>query len=633
MAIGTEVVARRYENVSADTPISVDIPAFEASDVYVYFGKNSVEAVQGSDYAVELAGDFNTFTVTPTAALIDKIDALIAADDTEVDFIIVRRALDFKTETTPAGVRHTPFTSTEFDRNTMRDQQLNDRTDRAVRLGERFTAPYPDVTISEVPDDLTQDYLTVFKEGGGIGYGDPIRALYDTVAAAEASAGTAAAAAEASADTALDAAGAASISAAKIPPRPSDFDIVGDVLIPTHFADMQTAFDTFGAFPNEAIDVRIEAGHALTAGLKLKHGDYSRYTISADDATVYLDAAFVGVDGTDLVEGTTDDLFVFESCEAPVLSCLIDMEENHGCGMTTGFGSVVVMPGSCGVINAGRLGLLVRSGEFYGRGTIWNGAFQNAIKITSGSNSDIGGCYANDAWRDTSGSALDGAVHISRASNALAQTITINDSGKTGLSCRRSHCAAEGAEILRSATRGADARDGGTINVNGGEVTGSGDQDLRIATQNGVIYANGATYGTTSSPINSLTANGVIYDSAKHTMSKAEGFYTESWEMADDTAQSFLVPGTGGGRGLMLAVSCGAATFAGIVWARVTNPNASVIAAGISLAATTGILTGTTGVDGKITISPAVDGKIYVENRAGSTQTVTITVLSQAPIS
>jgi hypothetical protein len=32
----------------------------------------------------------------------------------------------------------------------------------------------------------------------------------------------------------------------------------------------------------------------------------------------------------------------------------------------------------------------------------------------------------------------------------------------------------------------------------------------------------------------------------------------------------------------------------------------------------TAALTGTTGTDGKVTISAAADGKIYVENRSGS---------------
>lgn len=134
MVVATETVTRRYEDVAVGVEISVDIPAFEASDVYVYYGNSALVAAQGTDYTVALAGDFNTFTVTPTASLIAKIDALISADPGEVNAITVRRVLDYLTDATPAGVRYTPFTSKEFDRNAMRDQQLADSLTRTLRV-------------------------------------------------------------------------------------------------------------------------------------------------------------------------------------------------------------------------------------------------------------------------------------------------------------------------------------------------------------------------------------------------------------------------------------------------------------------------------------------------------------------
>lgn len=149
MVVSTSVVARRYEDVSAGTPISVDIPAYEVGDVYVYYGNASLVAVQGTDYTVALAGDFETFTVTPTASLLTKINALIAGDPTEENYITVRRALDYLTDATPDGVRYTPFTSREFDRNAMRDMQLADERSRSVRLSEKFAPPYPELTIAD----------------------------------------------------------------------------------------------------------------------------------------------------------------------------------------------------------------------------------------------------------------------------------------------------------------------------------------------------------------------------------------------------------------------------------------------------------------------------------------------------
>jgi hypothetical protein len=51
----------------------------------------------------------------------------------------------------------------------------------------------------------------------------------------------------------------------------------------------------------------------------------------------------------------------------------------------------------------------------------------------------------------------------------------------------------------------------------------------------------------------------------------------------------------------------------------------------ITIADTTGVLTGTTGVNGELTVSCAIDEKIYIENRLGSVVTVAITLLAAYP--
>lgn len=171
MVVAVETVALRYLNVTAGQVIPVNYPAFEVSDVDIYYGKAVLEAVSGTDYTVTLGGDFSTFTVTVNASLVAKLNALIAADATEVNAITVRRYLDYKTEATPAGVRHTPFTSREFDRVAMRDQQLDDALRRSLKLGETFAAPYPDLAVKETPTTLADENALVFKAGGGLGVG------------------------------------------------------------------------------------------------------------------------------------------------------------------------------------------------------------------------------------------------------------------------------------------------------------------------------------------------------------------------------------------------------------------------------------------------------------------------------
>lgn len=48
---------------------------------------------------------------------------------------------------------------------------------------------------------------------------------------------------------------------------------------------------------------------------------------------------------------------------------------------------------------------------------------------------------------------------------------------------------------------------------------------------------------------------------------------------------------------------------------------------GTAFAVSTGILSGTTGTDGKLTVSPHTDGKLYVENRFGSAVSIAVTLL------
>ena len=105
-----------------------------------------------------------------------------------------------------------------------------------------------------------------------------------------------------------------------------DFGITGDVLIPTHFPDLQTAFDTFGPNPATDITVRIEAGHTLSSGLIVKDGDYSRYTVEADDSTVLLSASWPA--GTGILTGVNARMpnwNIFVDCDGKNVNPGIDM--------------------------------------------------------------------------------------------------------------------------------------------------------------------------------------------------------------------------------------------------------------------------------------------------------------------
>ena len=153
MAVAVNKVAQQFLNVQAGVAIPVAMQVFKASDIRVIYGITSQVAVQNVDYTISLANDFNTFTIVPTASLIAKIDALIIADPSEQNYITVRRELDLLTESTAALSRYTPFTSREHDRSAMRDQQLNDKINRSLQLGDRFVGGSPLLTLVELEPD------------------------------------------------------------------------------------------------------------------------------------------------------------------------------------------------------------------------------------------------------------------------------------------------------------------------------------------------------------------------------------------------------------------------------------------------------------------------------------------------
>lgn len=103
--------------------------------------------------------------------------------------------------------------------------------------------------------------------------------------------------------------------------------------------------------------------------------------------------------------------------------------------------------------------------------------------------------------------------------------------------------------------------------------------------------------------------------------------YGYAFQILDDAAASFTMPGfspmaviivasaiNGGNHSAMVAVRANGAPFAQAI--------GSATGSAVNLA--TGILAGTTGVDGKTTISAHTDGKIYIENRSGVTDQITV---------
>ena len=193
MAITTRVVARQYLDVVADAPLQVGFPLLATGHAKVYYGNAGVLAVTGTHYTITLGDPFDTFTLTPTQALIDAINALIAADPTEVNRVVVRSTVDYNTSVSQSNVNEPAFLASELDLMTLRLNQLEDALRGAVKLGP---SALRDTPLLDMTTPVANKALIIGASGTGVVMGPDaadIAAAQPNAAAAAASAAAAAA--------------------------------------------------------------------------------------------------------------------------------------------------------------------------------------------------------------------------------------------------------------------------------------------------------------------------------------------------------------------------------------------------------------------------------------------------------
>ena len=126
---------RRYESVAELVDVSVSMPLFTDDVLTVYYGEIGLTAVLNVDYDIILNEvDYSNFIFRPFAGLITKINAQIAADPNDRNTVLLVRTLPLSTASTPASARNSDFVSREFDRITMKFQQLQDFLDRTFKI-------------------------------------------------------------------------------------------------------------------------------------------------------------------------------------------------------------------------------------------------------------------------------------------------------------------------------------------------------------------------------------------------------------------------------------------------------------------------------------------------------------------
>lgn len=226
MAIASELTVQRFLNVQAATPVVCNWSLFVKAEVHVYYGKARLEAVQNVDYTVTLnAPTYSSFTITPLTSLLTKINALIALDATEINYIEVRRELDMLTAITSAIARSSESVAREFDRVAQRFSQVKEQLGRVFKLP--ITALNYDLTLPEWEANKALTWDPVLKKlinsTQNVNASPTAEAVAAAAAAAVSAADAAADAASAAADAALADADriAAQAAAASIIPLPA----------------------------------------------------------------------------------------------------------------------------------------------------------------------------------------------------------------------------------------------------------------------------------------------------------------------------------------------------------------------------------------------------------------------------
>lgn len=168
MAISKIKVGETFINIVVDVPISCDWPLYSEDECFVFYGQESLAAVLNTDFTVDLdAPNYNTFSITPLASLLTKINDLIAANpEEEFNYITVRRTLLMDTSVLPESVRLTAFVSREFERTAMRFQQIEEQLLRAIKMPENVAADGDDFVGVSFQPGIEPGHVPVVNEDG-----------------------------------------------------------------------------------------------------------------------------------------------------------------------------------------------------------------------------------------------------------------------------------------------------------------------------------------------------------------------------------------------------------------------------------------------------------------------------------
>lgn len=122
-------------------------------------------------------------------------------------------------------------------------------------------------------------------------------------------------------------------------------------------------------------------------------------------------------------------------------------------------------------------------------------------------------------------------------------------------------------------------------------------------------------------------ANTFTQDQTVNANLTAQRFITRTDSIADDGVVSFSFGLSAVGMIILSSTTFGDSVPGIIHFRAASSPTCTKIAGGSNLNVTTGVLTGTTGTNGRVTVSCTDGGVIYIENRMGSTMSIRTTFL------
>lgn len=237
--------------------------------------------------------------------------------------------------------------------------------------------------------------------------------------------------------------------------------------------------------------------------------------------------------------------------------------------------------------------------------------------------------FQNPVWTSTIKAQIGSTVSILAGADSTGTNLT-NSTTKVGRICLPHYLNAEEAVTLIQGNSQAAISQ---VAIGGGSSINNAATEVAIYT----AANNTTTTGTRRCYWNSA-GRMLVGEPTDDTISlaqfngrvKATNFATGiSTNIADDGVINFLSPST---FGIILVIGTNYSNKNAILWLRPNSggAQATVIVGGALVAVTTGILSGTTGVDGNLTVSAHTDGRVYIENRTGAGTGVSYTILSMA---